>query len=135
MNVCLSKLSLAVGKDELATLKLFKSSTDSLKRSQRSNLKRPGEVCTPLAAMESQRCMHVSRCIKLPARHVQAHKYLHTLECCFCTLCSLSLFFFFYFSRVNFYLNAKQVIGAPVSSRSSSLVWALFLIRVLLCLT
>lgn len=69
-----------------------------------------------------------SRGIKLPARHVQTHKYLHTLKCCFCTLCS-------FFSRVNFYLNAKQVIGAPVSSRSSSLVWALFLIRVLLCLT
>lgn len=66
--------------------------------------------------------------------HVQTHKYLHTLKCGFSTLCSL-FFFFFFSSRVNFYLNAKQVIGAPVSSRSSSLVWALFLIRVLLCLT
>ena len=57
MKVYISKLSLAVGKDELTTLKLSKVKTASLKRSQRSNLKRPGVVCT--TAMASLHCVCV----------------------------------------------------------------------------
>ena len=72
-------------------------------------------------------------------RHVQSrthtHTYIHSYIVASVPVFAFFPFFFFYFSRVNFYLNAKQVIGAPVSSRSSSLVWALLLIRVLLCLT
>lgn len=51
-----------------------------------------------------------SRGIKLPARHVQTHKYLHTLKCCFCTLCS-------------FFQQGEFLSKCKAGDRCSSFLW------------